>query len=81
MNKSIKRNKWVRNIKNICRVLNCIEHLLLLISTVSGWVSIFCFFASLIGIPVGIMRFAIRLKNYVITAGVKNYKTKIKKRK
>ena len=48
--------------KKVCRVLNYIEHLLVLIST----------FASLVGIPIGIMSSEIGLKFRVITAGIKN---------
>ena len=66
--------------KKIYRVLDYIEHLLILISTVSGYVSIFAF-ASLIGIPIGIMSSAVGLKVCVIMAGVKKYKLIIKKKK
>ena len=57
--------------KKVCRVLNYIEHLLVLIST----------FASLVGIPIGITSSEIGLKFRVITAGIKNYKSIIKKKK
>ena len=55
--------------KNVCPVLNYIEHLLILISTVTGWVSI-SVFAFLAGIPIGITSSAIVLKNCTITAGI-----------
>ena len=64
----------------VCRVLNYIEHLLILISTVSGSVFISAF-ASLVGIPTGITSFAIRLKICVITVRVKKYKSIVKKKK
>ena len=54
----------------IYRLLNYIEHLLTLISTVTGYVSIFVF-ASLVGIRIGITTSTIGLKICVITAGIK----------
>ena len=57
-----------------------IEHLLISISTVSGSVSLSAF-ASLIGIPVGIAGFTIGWKICVIIAGIKKYRSIIKKRK
>ena len=61
-------------------VLNYIEHLLVLTSTVSGWVFI-SNFACLVGFPRGIPNSSIGLKMYVITAGIKKYKSIIKKKK
>ena len=46
--------------KNLCRVLNYIDHLHIIISTITGFVSISAF-ASLVDIPIG-------LKICVITA-------------
>ena len=46
--------------KTVCRVLNYIEKLLILPSTVTGCVSISAF-ASLVGIPIGITSSAIGL--------------------
>ena len=66
--------------KKVYRVLNYIEHLLISISTISGCVSISAF-ASLTGISRGITISAIGLKNSVITAGFKRYKSIIKKKK
>ena len=54
--------------KNVCGVLNDIEHLLIL---VTRCVSISAF-ASLVGIVVGITSSAIGLKIRVITAGIKS---------
>ena len=63
------------------RVLNYIEPLLILISTVSECVSISAF-ASLVGNPIiGIVSSAIGLKICVITAGITKYKSIIKKKK
>ena len=42
--------------KNFCRVLNYIDHLRIVISTITGCVSI-CAFASLVSIPIGITSF------------------------
>ena len=66
--------------KKFYRVLNYIEHLLILISTVTGCVSISAF-ASLVGILIRIASSAIVLKICVITAGIKKYKSIIKKKK
>ena len=60
--------------------MNYIEHLSILVFTVTGYFSI-SVFASLIGIPIGIMSSAIGLKACVITAGIKKYESIIKKKK
>ena len=65
--------------KNFCRVLIYIEHFLIFIFTVTGFVSISAF-ASLVSIPIGITSSAIRLKICVITVGIKRYKSIIKKK-
>ena len=44
--------------QNVCRVLNYIEHSLILISTITGCVSISAF-PSLVGIPIGITSSAV----------------------
>ena len=69
-----------KNHKKVHRVLNYIEHLLILSSTGTGCISISAC-ASLVGIPIGIASSAIRLKFFVITAGIKKYKSIIKKKK
>ena len=66
--------------KKVCTTLNYIEHFLILASTITGCVSISAF-ASLIGIPIGITSSAIGLKICAITAGIKKYKSIIKKKK
>ena len=66
--------------KKVYRVLNYIEPLLILISTVTGCVCISSF-ASLVGMPIGITSSALRLKVCVITVGMKKYKPKIEKKK
>ena len=54
--------------KKFCRVLNYIDHLRIVISTITGCVSIFAF-TSLVGIPIGITSSAIGLKTCTLTAG------------
>ena len=66
--------------KKVYRVLNYIEHLLILISPVTGCVSISAF-AFLVGIPIGITSSAVGLQICVITAGIKRYKSTITKKK
>ena len=58
-----------RKHKNVCRVLNYIEHLLILIYTVPGCISISAF-ASLVDIPIEITISAVGSKIWVITAGI-----------
>ena len=66
--------------KKVCRVLNYIDYLLIVTSTIIGCVSISAF-ASLVGIPIGIASSTIGLKICVITAGTKKYKSITKKKK
>ena len=66
--------------KKVYRVLNYIEHLLVLISTVSGCVFVDAF-ASLVGITIGITSSAIALKICVISIGIKKCKSIFKKKK
>ena len=66
--------------KNVCRVLNYIEHLCIKIFKITGCVSISAF-PSLVSIPIGIMSSAIGLKFCVISTGSKKYKSRIKKKK
>ena len=56
--------------KKSCRVLNHIDHLPIVISTITRWVSIFAF-ASLVGIPIEITSSTTGLKNCAITAGIR----------
>ena len=59
--------------KKVCATFNYIENLLILASVVTG-----CFlisdFASLVGIPIGVLSSVIELKICAITAGVTKYK-------
>ena len=66
--------------KKTCKHLNYVEHLLILASTVTGCVSISAF-ASLVCVPVGVMSYAVGMKICAITAGIKKYKSIIKKKK
>ena len=65
--------------KNLFRVLNYIELLLILISTVTGCVFI-SVFTSFVDIPIGITSSAVGLKTCVITAEIKMSKSIIKKK-
>ena len=66
--------------KNVCRILNYIEHSLIIIFRIAECVSISAF-ASLVVIPIGITSSAIRLKVCVITAGIKKYESISKKKR
>ena len=57
-----------------------IEPLLILFSTVTGWVSISAF-ASLVYFRIGIMSPAVGISISAIAAGIKKYKSMIKKKK
>ena len=60
--------------KKACKYLNYVEHLLILVSTVTGCVSVSAF-ASLVCVPVGISSFAVKIKMCTITVGIKKYKS------
>ena len=66
--------------KKICTTLDYIEHFLILVFTIIGRILI-SGFASLLGIPIGIMNSAIGLKICTIASGIKKYKSMIKKKK
>ena len=66
--------------KKSCKILNHINHLLIVISTITGCVYISAL-ASLVGIPIGITSFAVGLKICAITAGIKKYKSIVQKKK
>ena len=59
------------------KTLNYLEHFLVFIFAVSGCVSISAF-ASLVGIPIGIITSAVGLKISAITAEINKYKSIIK---
>ena len=60
--------------------MNYLDHLIIVISTITGCVSI-SDFTSLVAIPIGISSSTIGLKICVITTGIEKYKSKIKKKK
>ena len=66
--------------KKTCKCLNYVEHLLLLVSSVTGCVSISAF-TLLVCVPVGIMSSAVGLKIWTITTAIKEYYSIIKKKK
>ena len=69
-----------RKHKKVCTTLNHVEHFLILASTITGCISISAC-PSLLGIPIGVTSSAIGLKPYAIIAGIKRYKSIIKKKK
>ena len=73
-------NWLVRSTKKVCATLNYIKCFLILPSTITGRLSISAF-ASLVGIPIRITSYAVKLKICVLTAGIKKYNSIIKKKK
>ena len=69
-----------RKHKKVCTILNYTEHFLILASTITGCILI-SVFASIMGIPVGITSSAIGLNVCAVAAGIKKYKSIIKKKK
>ena len=59
--------------------MNYIDHWLIVISTITGPVSIYAF-VSLVGIPIGVISSVTGWK-ICVTAGIKKYKLIIKKRR
>ena len=77
----INQNKFTsKKHKNVCMILNYIEHLLILASVVTGCVSI-SDFASLVDIPISNESSTVGLQICARTAGVKKYKSISKKKK
>ena len=66
--------------RNVCTALNYTEYFLNLASTITGRVHI-SGFASLIAICIGTASSTIIFKTCAITAGIKNYKSIINKKK
>ena len=66
--------------KKTCKYLNYVENLLILAATATGCVSVSAF-ASLICVPVGITSSAVGINICAIIAGIKKYKSIIKKAK
>ena len=63
----------------VCTTLNCIEHVLILASTITGCISISAF-AFLLGIPIGITSSPIGLEICAIAADIKKYNSIINKK-
>ena len=61
-----------KNHKKFCTTLNYIEHFLILATTITESISIF-YFASLLGIPIGITSSVTGLKICVVTVRIKKY--------
>ena len=79
--KEIQQDELVsKNHKMVCTTLNYIEHFVILASTITGCISISSF-ASFSGIPIEITNSAIGLKICAVNAGIKKYKSIIKKKK
>ena len=77
----IEKNELMsRKHKKVCTTLNYIEHFLILASTITGCISTSAS-ASLLGIPMRIESSSIGLKICAIAAGIKKYKSIIKKNK
>ena len=77
----INRNELMsKKHKKVCRVLNYIDNSLIVLSTITGCISISAF-ASLVGIPIGITSSATGLKISVIVAGIKEFKSINEKKK
>ena len=68
-----------RKHKKICTFLNYIEHFLILASAITRCISVSAF-AFLFGIPTRITSSGIWLKICAITAGIKKFKSIIKKK-
>ena len=57
--------------KKLCKYINYVENLLILVSTITGCVSISAF-ASLVHVPVGIAISAVGIKICAVTSGIKS---------
>ena len=66
--------------KKTCKYLSYVENVLILASTITGCVSISAF-ASLVYVPIGNTSSAVAISTCAITAGIKKYKSIIKKKK
>ena len=66
--------------KKTCKYLNYVEQILILVSTVTGCISISAS-ASLVAVPVGITSSSLSRNISAITAGIKKYKSITKKKK
>ena len=77
--KEINQNELMnKNYKKVCRVLNYIDYLFIMISTITGCVSI-SDFDSLVGIPIGVASSAMGFKICPIAGWIKKNNSIIKK--
>ena len=73
LNEEMNRNELMnKKPKKVCRILNYIDHSLIAIPTITGFVSISAF-NSLVGIAIGITSSATGLKICAINEGIKKY--------
>ena len=70
----------IKKRKKVSTILNYAVNFLILVSAITGFVPISAF-ASLVGIPIGITSSVVGLNIFAITAGIKKYKSIIKKKK
>ena len=66
--------------KKACRSLNYFEHFLIFISAVSCYVSV-SEFVSLVGVSVGLASSLVVVRTCAVPAGIKRYKSVIKKKR
>ena len=66
--------------KKVCAALSYIEQSFILVSAITGCVSI-SDFSSLVGIPIGVASYAVALRMYTITAEIKKYESIINKKR
>ena len=78
--KSLQNDLIIKKHKKVSKILSYIEHSLVLLSEISGCVTTFAF-TSLIGIPIGLVSFKLRLNICAITEPIKKYKWTTKKKK
>ena len=77
----IKHNDLIsEKYQKTCKYSNYAEHVLILVLTITGCVSISAF-ASLVCVPVGITSSAVGIKICAITAGIKRYSQLWRKRR
>ena len=76
----MKHNELSKKYNNTCKYLNYVQHLFILVSTVTGCVSMSAF-ASIVSFPIDITSSpVVEMKICAITADIKKYKPIIKKK-
>ena len=79
LNKVKRSNLISEKYKKTCSYLNYVKNLFIRFSTVATCISVSTF-SSLVWVPVGITRFTVNINIYEITAGIKKYKSIIKRK-